>query len=458
MVVILADMSLPKSLQVNGCFDLRFLSVFSDITKELSEIKKTGDMAKLVYLEPVKLLAQCLQKGMTQFESTDLLAELLTNVVEFFRSNRDILQLVSFQKTTMESLGLNKAQIDFIQSTCCVIEPIYELAAECLINRSNKLSKIIGTIEACSSGEIQRERGIDIDAVLLEISTKFAEYNQQKIDYGVLSKDCSSLKSELALKSKDIKNKIVYIDSLTERSELKLNKLREENQTLINSFFNAQETIELQLETIQGLKQTIKEIDADRENLKSAYAIESNKIKKELKSLIASHKEVTQFNHELSIELQDTLDDVNQQRLTIVKLTDELKKSDAHKKWLLFSLKNLNSKHWEKSLWFRRKIRKEARLIFSSGLFDSKFYLDRASDIELSRVSPAQHYLLFGAYEGSNPSANFDPLYYIARYNDVAEAGVEALMHFIKFGQNENRNGNPSQKLLSPPTMDNKGE
>lgn len=57
---------------------------------------------------------------------------------------------------------------------------------------------------------------------------------------------------------------------------------------------------------------------------------------------------------------------------------------------------------------FRRKmaIKKTARKLVSSGQFDPEWYLAKYPDVSLSGMDPAQHYVMFGRYEGraSRPS------------------------------------------------------
>ena len=72
-------------------------------------------------------------------------------------------------------------------------------------------------------------------------------------------------------------------------------------------------------------------------------------------------------------------------------------------------------------------------------LFDSAYYLSTYSDVAKAGVNPALHYFLHGALEGRDPSAEFDTSYYHEANADVATSGINPLVHFLRFGAAEGR-------------------
>lgn len=101
-------------------------------------------------------------------------------------------------------------------------------------------------------------------------------------------------------------------------------------------------------------------------------------------------------------------------------------------------------------------------IIFKSKTFDSIYYCDMYPDVAhkvqsrfmwkfrdsafaplrfLSKAltSPISHYVKCGAYEGRQPSRTFDTRYYINRYSDVRLSKMNPYAHFVKFGQKEGR-------------------
>ena len=77
--------------------------------------------------------------------------------------------------------------------------------------------------------------------------------------------------------------------------------------------------------------------------------------------------------------------------------------------------------------------------IIQSELFDEEYYLNTYSDLKEAGVSPLRHFILYGAKEKRNPSANFDTSFYLENNQDVALSSINSLVHFIDFGQNEGR-------------------
>src|SRR5260221_6056711 len=72
-------------------------------------------------------------------------------------------------------------------------------------------------------------------------------------------------------------------------------------------------------------------------------------------------------------------------------------------------------------------------------LFDSAYYLSTYPDVAKAGVNPALHYFLNGAFEGRDPSAGFDTSYYVEANPDVAASGINPLVHCLRFGVQEGR-------------------
>lgn len=75
----------------------------------------------------------------------------------------------------------------------------------------------------------------------------------------------------------------------------------------------------------------------------------------------------------------------------------------------------------------------------STDLFDPAWYLDTYPDVSESGMSPKEHYVRSGAFEGRNPGPNFDTMAYYMANRDIAEMGWPALVHYALFGQAEGR-------------------
>lgn len=74
--------------------------------------------------------------------------------------------------------------------------------------------------------------------------------------------------------------------------------------------------------------------------------------------------------------------------------------------------------------------------------FDADWYLEHNPDLAADGgfvQQPTLHYLLFGGYEGRNPSPRFSSKFYLSEYPDIKTAGANPLLHFIRFGKFEGR-------------------
>jgi glycosyltransferase involved in cell wall biosynthesis len=81
-------------------------------------------------------------------------------------------------------------------------------------------------------------------------------------------------------------------------------------------------------------------------------------------------------------------------------------------------------------------------------IFDRAYYLRENPDIQDSEMSPLQHYLEYGGFEGRNPSPAFNSAYYLCNNPDVRESGVNPLLHYLRFGQKEERQTQPEEKSV----------
>ena len=81
----------------------------------------------------------------------------------------------------------------------------------------------------------------------------------------------------------------------------------------------------------------------------------------------------------------------------------------------------------------------ELQVLQRSGLFDELFYREANPDVVAAEISPLEHYLSSGAFEGRRPNRLFDSAYYLSTYPDVAKAGVNPALHYFLNGALEGR-------------------
>jgi hypothetical protein len=81
----------------------------------------------------------------------------------------------------------------------------------------------------------------------------------------------------------------------------------------------------------------------------------------------------------------------------------------------------------------------EMQIFQRSGLFDEQFYCETNPEVGSGEISPLEHYLSVGGFEGRRPNRLFDSAYYLSAYPDVAKAGVNPALHYFQYGTLEGR-------------------
>jgi chromosome segregation ATPase/cephalosporin hydroxylase len=74
-----------------------------------------------------------------------------------------------------------------------------------------------------------------------------------------------------------------------------------------------------------------------------------------------------------------------------------------------------------------------------SKVLNKEWYLEQYEDVAKSGMSPAEHYIRYGAAEGRQPGPEFDTEWYVTNYPDVMESGVNPAVHYLKYGKKEGR-------------------
>jgi len=77
--------------------------------------------------------------------------------------------------------------------------------------------------------------------------------------------------------------------------------------------------------------------------------------------------------------------------------------------------------------------------LHEADLFDPTWYLETYPDVVESGMSPKEHYVRSGAFEGRNPGPDFDTMAYYLANPDIAAMGWPALVHYTLFGLQEGR-------------------
>jgi hypothetical protein len=105
--------------------------------------------------------------------------------------------------------------------------------------------------------------------------------------------------------------------------------------------------------------------------------------------------------------------------------------------------------YWIATLRFARMKKqmrpyRHARLVLKSGLMHEAWYLRQYPDVAAVGIPPALHYVLYGGFEGRDPSPMFSSQAYLEAYPDVRVVKTNPLVHYMQKGRYENRAISPS--------------
>lgn len=114
-----------------------------------------------------------------------------------------------------------------------------------------------------------------------------------------------------------------------------------------------------------------------------------------------------------------------------------------------------NMRQWSMCAWWIATLRfsrmkkqmrpyRHAKLVLKSGLMHEAWYLRQYPDVAAVGIPPALHYVLYGGFEGRDPSPMFSSQAYLDAYPDVRAVKTNPLVHYMQKGRYENRPISPS--------------
>lgn len=223
-----------------------------------------------------------------------------------------------------------------------------------------------------------------------------------------------------------------------------INKLQgtmSESTDTLRELFRLQEVLESKVVENQKLNQKIlsleKKVEKDKQQASAGV--------KELKTYIAT---LEHDNSNVEVERKDLLNALMTVQEALEDKMIRLDRSIEVRHYQKLQLQNqwISARNYQaikelkrKDKLFSKKAKRQARKIMESSVFDPEWYAKTYTDVANSNMDAAEHYILFGAVEGRNPSESFDTLYYISHNQDVAQSGINPLIHYIDHGMAEGR-------------------
>ncbi|MDP5149787.1 hypothetical protein [Rheinheimera baltica] len=250
-------------------------------------------------------------------------------------------------------------------------------------------------------------------------------------------------------------NELTSVTRLYEQHRTELNDVNHNYQLLNEKLVTHESTATLQAQQIETLTQSYAALESSASELSTQLQLFQQKYTAECakneqltvqkfqadKQRYTAEMALSAKRRELHISAGE-LAQLSKQNAQLVKSNNALQaKLKQMKMSRLYRLTQLPLKlaNFVRGNKQRQVVVRNVELIKSSGLFDADWYLSQYSDVKNAGMSPLQHYLLFGGFEGRNPNKDFDSAWYLTNYSDVSEQNINPLLHYIKFGRQEGR-------------------
>lgn len=258
----------------------------------------------------------------------------------------------------------------------------------------------------------------------------------------------------------DTKDPQIYIDFKKEipieldEVIIELNYIKRGYEALEHIFKYKDELISKQMEEIYQKLQECESLLLVNESLVEKEAIEEGKIA-ELQILVND----LAFSNKMLEEQNQLINESNrsletrfiESHRTVDELTYQLKKTKQelnnlietpgiryfHK--IMFSIKRFIPVGSFRGVLSSLRFISSGYILKHSDLFDEEYYLNNNPDVAESEMSAVKHYLLFGGFEGRDPSEKFNSSYYLEQNPDVKSSAMNPLQHYISYGKAEGR-------------------
>lgn len=258
-----------------------------------------------------------------------------------------------------------------------------------------------------------------------ELTSMFGEdrYNllvAPNIKIVAMKSNKSDVNVEIRLENKDILEFDKIIDWVI--------TYQQKNQEV--NIFDRLEKLE---EQIRGINESIEKItEKIREDNKNIF--ESKLLINELNDRFDMRSEVLDVNFQsIEMKMHSTEKLLGNIRETLGNrdsvIDNEIEKL---KKGQFNVYRRLNTKNNKMNkMLIRLKMARLKKIIRDSNYFDEEFYLSENHDVKNMGIDPIEHYLLYGAYEGRDPSRTFSTVEYVISHPEILRSKINPLVHKI---------------------------
>ncbi len=280
------------------------------------------------------------------------------------------------------------------------------------------IRKVADQQEAMDS--LLREQGKStqqISELQAQIQNLMQERNSQK-----------KLSGELQAKIDKLTNALDEKVKLVSERQTQLENAKQDYHKLEVTHKEVTEENELLLLQLHQVQEELEDTFLRNQNLKQAHDRSE-----------AANKQASQENEKLSRELQQVGEELLNKDREIEKQRKRVTKLKQTVSWKITAPVRAMAKPFKRSRKEQKLTNEEVQLLKTSGLFDEEWYLAENEDVAKEGADPVEHFIHHGAAEGRNPSPTFNLRQYLEINPDVADAGINPLIHFVKFGRAEGR-------------------
>lgn len=443
-------------------------SVFSRLGKACAETMNAEEARKLVAQVSEELLGTQQQLSDRQLRIDSLLKDLNEHKIWLSQRQQEVGQL-SHQLSLTEQQKQQQQHI--LNERIALLEKTrkeLQLETENLFKHVEQLTE---QKQQVTAKLLTSESGLQ--AALQQLAPVMQTSQQQKNELVQLQQDKAQMERQLQVQASDIEKlhqQLAVITRTAEEQRLQSAKLQAAPKVV-------QQTPD-QLAKISGLEAQISQLRTELTNSKQAASNTAAQLEQQQQQLTATLEQSQQQLQaeasqktdwqqkyaELSTQLQKKQDELGQcynELAELAKVVQQQQQQQANQKAMLKAQLLLEKKRitllkktlsWKLSWPLRaiaavfsnkdelnKSLRMNLKLVEESGLFDQNWYLSQYPDVAKAQVTPLEHYVRFGGFEGRYPNPDFDSGFYLAQYQDVVEAGLNPLVHFIKFGRAEQR-------------------
>lgn len=440
----------------------------------------------LLHTRPEIAVAQALQEGQQASATLNEWRAVAQGLLAFYKQNRRravVVEVVSASQQPTEFINwLNENRPEFAQRVSSIglkkIPPsgpvelgsnLNSLLATQLVAQTPDLEPILAQLEAASiplADSVYAPPALDIEALTQILTEKNTDWEKQQ------ETALEQLKQQLEASAEEVKAARAAHKAAHEEGELLLNQLHKVQEELETYYHKAND--DEAIEENKRLSQSVADLQAELSNVEKQKTKDEVEYHEKLKDLqeekVLLQKQFFQIQEELEnyylqvkqktshIETLNEKISVKNQKLQ--NLSRAKKNADEKNKALESQLNSVQKKDetrhdsltrkaiapfrailrpLSKSGRDSRAVKEQINLLKKSELFDAEWYLQKNPDVAEAGADPAEHYVLYGAYEGRNPSPEFNSSSYLKLYPDVAEAGVNPLLHYLQYGKAEGR-------------------